>query len=81
MSLAPRERETLAAIENQLRASDARFAAMFRLFENQDPRLQRPAWVAVSVWVARRGLANVIVLLAAVVTLLVTCAVVAALLA
>ena len=81
MSLAPRERETLAAIENQLRATDPRFAAMFLVFADRDLRSRRRLWVSMSVWVARRGLINVIILLATIATLLTTGAVAAALLA
>ena len=81
MSLVPREQETLSAIESQFHATDPRFAAMFRLLASVGPRMPGPLWVLVSVRVARRGLPSVIVELAAVVTLLTTCAVVAALLA
>ena len=80
MSLAPREQETLAAIENQLRANAPRLEAMFRAFE-RDPRGQRQLWVSVSLCVARRGPGSVLILLAVIVTLLATCAVAIALLA
>lgn len=55
MSLVPREQETLAAIENRLRATDPRFAAMFRLLDTLGPRSQGTAWVFGSVWLARHG--------------------------
>jgi Protein of unknown function (DUF3040) len=80
MSLAPRERETLAAIENQLRANDPRLEAMFRVFD-RDPRGWRQPRVSVSLCVARRGPGSVIILLATIVTLLAACAVAIALLA
>jgi Protein of unknown function (DUF3040) len=82
MSLAPRERETLAAIENQLRANAPRLEAMFRVFE-RDPRGRGRGllWVSISLCVARRGPGNVIILLATIVTLLATWAVAIALLA
>ena len=53
MSLAPREQETLAAIENRLGATDPRFAAVFRLLG--DPHSHRCLCVFLSVWVARHG--------------------------
>lgn len=75
MGLAPRERETLAAIENQLRTSDPRFATMFQLFDNLGPRSQGHLWVFLSVWLARYGMSRALMLLAAIATLVTTCAV------
>jgi hypothetical protein len=80
MSLAPRERETLAAIEDQLRANAPRLEAMFRVFGKRDPRSRRQLWVSISLCVARRGPGNLFILLATVVTLLTMCAVAVALL-
>ena len=81
MSLAPRERETLAAIENALRTNAPRLEAMFRVFGKRDPRSRGQFQMSIALWVARRGLSNVIILLVTIVTLLATCAVAAALLA
>jgi hypothetical protein len=81
MSLAPRERETLAAIENQVHATDPRFAAMFRLLGKLGPRGQGPRWVFLSVWIARPGVIRATILLATIVMLLIACAVAGALLA
>jgi len=81
MGLAPRERETLAAIENQLRTKDPGLESMFRVFGNRDPRGRRQPRMSISPCVARLGPGNMIILLATIVTLLITCAVVPALLA
>lgn len=81
MSLAPREQERLTAIENQIRASDPRFAAMFRLLDNASRRGHRRPLVFLSVRLARRGIANVIILVATVVTLIGTGAAAVAILA
>ncbi|HEY7260178.1 MAG TPA: DUF3040 domain-containing protein [Trebonia sp.] len=81
MSLVPREQERLTAIENQLRATDPRFAAMFRMLSDLSRRRKAPVWVSMSVLVARRGRADVIILLATIVTLIGTLAAVAAVLA
>lgn len=81
MSLAPREQERLTAIENQLRATDPRFAAMFRTLGGLSHRRRAPVWVSMSVWVARRGGTNVIILLATIVTLVGMCAAAVAVLA
>lgn len=81
MSLAPRERETLAAIENQLRTNDPGLEAMFRVFDKRDPRSPGQLRMPVSLWMARRGPGNVIILLVTIATLLTTCAVAFALLA
>jgi hypothetical protein len=70
MSLAPREQETLAAIENQVLATDPRFATMFRVLDALGPRSEGPLWVFLSVWVARRGKLAATVLLAVVVMVL-----------
>lgn len=81
MSLAPREQERLTAIENQLRATDPRFAAMFRMLGDLSRRRKAPCWVSMSVWMGRRGRANVIILLATIVTLIAAFAAGAAVLA
>lgn len=81
MSLAPREQETLAAIENALRANAPGLEAMFRVFGSRDPRSRRQLWMSLSLCVARRGPGNVVILLVTIVTLLATCAVAVALLA
>lgn len=81
MSLAPREQEALAAIENEFRATDPRFAVTFEVFDNRGLRGKGRLCVFLSVWVARRGSANVIILLVTIVTLLTACAVAVALLA
>jgi len=70
MSLAPREQEALTAIENQVRATDPRFAAMFRVLEALGPRSEGYLWVLLSVWVARHGKLVATVLLALVVMVL-----------
>lgn len=81
MGLAPRERETLTAIEDGFRATDPRFAAMFLMLGNLGRRGKGRLRTSASVWAARRGAVNVIMLLLTVLTLLTTCAVAAALLA
>lgn len=81
MSLAPREQEELTAIESELRATDPRFAVMFGVFDNRDVRGQGRLSVFLSVWVARRGLANAIIALATIMMPLTTCAAAIALLA
>ncbi|MBO0817245.1 MAG: DUF3040 domain-containing protein [Actinobacteria bacterium] len=81
MSLAPREQERLTAIENQLRTTDPRFAAMFRMLGGDSHRRKAPVWVSMSVWMGRRGRASVIVVLATIVTLIAAFAAAAAVLA
>lgn len=81
MSLAPREQQTLTAIETQLQLTDPRFADMFRVFDKHGSRSQRHLPVFLAMWLARNGWAAAIMLLATVATLFSTIAVAAAVLA
>lgn len=81
MTFAPREREQLAAIENQFRATDPRFAAMFQLLDRLGRHAKGSHLVFVSVWLARYGRAAAFVLLAVIALLIAAPVIVAALLA
>jgi hypothetical protein len=81
MTLAPQEREKLAAIETQFRATDPRFATMFQLLDKLGRHAKGAHLVFLSVWLARTGWAAALVLLATTATLIAAPVVVAALLA
>ncbi len=81
MTLVPQERAKLAAIENQFRAADPRFEAMFQLLGKLGRHAKGQPLVFLSVWLARTGWAAALVLLATIATLIAAPAVVALLLA
>lgn len=81
MTLAPQEREKLAAIEAQLRATDPRLTTMFQLLDKLGRHAKGRPLVFVSVWRARTGWAAALMLLATIATLVAAPVVAAALLA
>lgn len=81
MTLAPREREKLAAIEDRFRANDPRFAKMFQLLDKLGRHAKGGPVVFLSVRLARTGWAAALMLAAAIAMLIAAPAIAAALLA